>query len=411
MADGGSARGDGRQEGLRTLSNELLQASDSKILKITQIIDMLPDRGEADLLLQPVRCRLASLRPARPMTRTRLLFIPLDPVLVGAATWRLGDLAIPRSIIAPIAAMLLAEATGGLPAIDVDDHAALTRVGGPLWAEAAARLAELAIPEHWGTPDWQKQHGLTLPMVTQLVGVLRLVLSHAVEIRSLSPHGDAACEPVLTTLLADAARTGPIGWGIMLALLMEAAAPDQVARMALGLARGNRVATALLAGLDRATSNTLDRMETLIVESAPDDPLDPARLMANVALIGRVERFRRLEQRPAEEQRRVGRLRQTLATANRALFAQALEARLPVTCAPVAAEAVCLLEAEARQLRRFALSAAKLGDAEEYDRLLEQAAARYADPSAGEGLTLADRLRLTELLIGSERAIQALGLG
>ena len=409
MAEGGSARG-GVREGLRTLSNELLQASDSKILKITQMIDRLPERGEADLLLQPVRGRLASLRPARPMNRTRLLFVPLDPVLVGAATWRLGDLAIPRSIIAPISALILDDAAGGLPAFEPDDPAAVTRAGSPLWATAAARLAGLAIPDHWGTPDWQKQHGLTLPMVGQLVGVLRLVLDHAAELRSLPPPGDAACEPMLGALLSDAARTGPLGWGIMLALLMEAAAPDQVARTALGLARGNRIGAALLAGLDKATSNTLDRMETLIVEPAPDDLLDPARLMAHVALIGRVERFRKLEQRPADEQRRVGRLRQTLASANRVLFEQALQARLPGSGAPVAAEAVGSLEADARQLRRFALSAAKLGDAEEYDRLLERAAGRYADPSVGPGLTLADRLRLTELLVGSERAIQALGL-
>jgi hypothetical protein len=410
MADGGTS-GSGMQNGLRTLSNELLQASDSKILKITRMIDLLPDRGEADLLLQQVRCRLASLRPARQMSRTRLLFVPLDSVVVSAANWRPGDLTIPRSIIAPLSALILAHIPDELPPFDADDQAALTRAGAPLWAAAGVLLADLAIPDHWGTPDWQKQHGLTVPMVTQLVGALRLVLSHAVEIRSLSSQGDPACEPTLAALLADAARSGPLGWGIMLALLLEVAAPDQVARLALALARGTRLSTTLLAGLDRATSNTLDRMETQIAEPAPEELLDPARLLARVGLISRIERFRRLEQRPAEEQRRVGRLRQTLATANRSLFEQALQSRLPGSCAPVEAEAVYLMEAEARQLRRFALAASKLGDGDEYDRLLEQAAVRYTDTSVGTGLTLADRLRLTELLIGSERAIQALGLG
>ena len=68
------------------------------------------------------------------------------------------------------------------------------------------------------------------------------------------------------------------------------------------------------------------------------------------------------------------------------------------------------IEADARQLRAFALAAAKLGDADEYDRLLEQAAARYVRNGVKSGMTRADRMRITELLVGSEKAIQVLGL-
>lgn len=398
---------------VRSVSDQLRHASDAKILKITRMIDLLPDRGEADLLLQPVRDRLAALRPNRPMTRTRLLFVPVDQVLVSAASWRAGDLTIPRSIIGPLSALLPGPKAEALPTFDETDAAALTRIGASLWAAMAERLSGFAIPDEWDTTAWQKQNGLTVPMVRQLVTVLRLVLSHAVEIRSLPMLDEAACEPLLIELLSDAAQTGPLGWGIMLALLLDLAAPDQVTRAAIGLARGNRFATALHAGLDTATINTLGRMEALMHEPLPDDLLDPARLTARVGLIERIEKFRRLDRRPAGEQRQVGRIRQALAITNRMLFERTIKVRLPgpPTSADgntIGSEDMCALEAEARELRRFALAAAKLGDGETYDRLLEDAASRYND--AGAALTPADRLRLTELLVGSERAIQALGI-
>jgi hypothetical protein len=142
-------------------------------------------------------------------------------------------------------------------------------------------------------------------------------------------------------------------------------------------------------------------------------------LTDRVGLIDRIEELRRLENRPAEEQKRVARLRQRLAAENRLVFEQVLQARLTELEQPPDAgaaatimsdKAMLALEAEVRQFRAFALTAAKLGDGDEYDRLLEQAAARYARTGTKAGMTRADRMRVTELLVGSERAIQALGL-
>src|ERR1700712_791706 len=88
------------------LSSELRDAADSKILKVTRMIDLLPRRGEADLLLEPVRHRLAALRPARPLTWVRLLFTPFDSMLVPAAGWRPGDLSVPRSLLRPFSMLM-----------------------------------------------------------------------------------------------------------------------------------------------------------------------------------------------------------------------------------------------------------------------------------------------------------------
>ncbi len=404
---------------VRSLSEELLHASDSKLLKVTQMIDRLPDRGEADQLLAPIRGRLAQLRPSRPMTHTRLLFTPLDAVVAAAPKWQPGDLAIPRSLIQPLANLLLPRIPGELPPDLQDaDDAALTRAGAPLWSAAAAELATLELPADWRTPDWQKMHGLTAAMVIPLVAPLQVILRHAVTLRSLPPHTDPRCEQVLSALLSDAAETAPLGWGLMLALLLEAAAPDQVVRSAIAVARNHRSVTVLMAGIDQAAADTLGRMEALVEEPGPDDLLDAGRMQARVALIGRIERFRRLELRPAPEQRRLARLRQAVSAANRLVFETTLQARLPGPAAaprppqvaactpPLAAEAVGALEAEARQLRRFALAAGRLGESDEYGRLLEDAASRYLDAGTSSGLLAADSLRLAELLVGSERAIE-----
>ena len=413
---------------VRSLSEELVHASDSKILKVTHMIDRLPDRGEADQLLAPVRARLAALRPSRPMTRTRLLFTPLDALVVGAARWRPGDLLIPRQLIQPLADLLLPGIPGELPADLHDaDEPALTRAGAPLWAAAAIRLQALEFPRDWFTPDWQKSHGLTATAVMHLAAALAVILRHAVVLRSLPPQEDPCCEQVLSGLLAEAAAVAPLGWplgwGLMLALLLDVAAPDQVVRAAAAVARGPRSAAVLLAGIDQATADTLGRMEAAIAEPGPDEPLDAGRMLARVALIGRLERFRRLELRPAPEQRRLNRLRQMVSAANRLLFETTLRVRLPGPVAPPAAppaaparsglgvppldaEAVDSLENEARQLRRFALAAGRLGEHDEYGRMLEAAASRYLDAGPASGLLVADCLRLAELLLGSERAIE-----
>ena len=410
---------------MHALSKEFRNASDEKILKVTRMIDLLPERGEADALLEPVRARLAALRPARRMNRTRLLFAPFDPVIVSGAAWRPGDLGIPRSVLAPVAALIFGSGDAIPPVpttLDEGDEAQLTRVGTPLWQAAAACLATAPIPPAWETPDWQKQNGLTVPMVMPLIPVLRLVLDRAAAIRTLPPRQHPDCEQTLTALLSEAMRAGPLGWGIMLRLLFDAAAPDQVTRLALSLARGG-LSAPLQAGLDGAIEEMLGRMEAPQPGQAAAEQLDTAALSGVLSgrlhLIDQVEELRRLENRPAEEQRRVARLRQRLAAENRTVFEHALQSRLvaldQVSAEPapelMPTEAVLAIEADARQLRAFALAAAKLGDADEYDRLLEQAAARYVRNGVKSGMTRADRMRVTELLVGSEKAIQVLGLG
>ena len=91
---------------IREVSRGLVQARDEQILRVVTMLDAMPHRGEADQVLAPLRPRLARLRPPRPLRFARLLFLPLDLLIVPAGRWRFEHLTIPRTAIPPIAAMV-----------------------------------------------------------------------------------------------------------------------------------------------------------------------------------------------------------------------------------------------------------------------------------------------------------------
>src|ERR1700712_4282876 len=89
---------------IREVSRGLAQARDEQILKVVAMVDAMPERGAADQLIAPLRARLAQLRPPRPLRFARLLFLPLDPLIVSALRWRAEQPTIPRSAIPSLAA-------------------------------------------------------------------------------------------------------------------------------------------------------------------------------------------------------------------------------------------------------------------------------------------------------------------
>lgn len=85
------------------VTRDVAGAPDSQALRIVATVDAMTVRGPADELIAPLRRRLAILRPPRPLRFTRLLFHPLDGVIVSAAQWRPGQDAIPRTALVPLA--------------------------------------------------------------------------------------------------------------------------------------------------------------------------------------------------------------------------------------------------------------------------------------------------------------------
>ena len=128
------------QPELGTLHQSLATAQDSQITRLVAMVDTLPDRGVIDDLVAPLRSRLAQLRPARPLRFIRLLFTPLDPLIVPAPRWRPDGPSLPRTALPALAAA--AHDTMGEEAAQIDgmiadrttrDLPAIARAGALLW--------------------------------------------------------------------------------------------------------------------------------------------------------------------------------------------------------------------------------------------------------------------------------------
>lgn len=140
------------------VARALLGAKDEQLVRVVAFVDGLGiERGTADRLLESVRPRLAVLGLPRPLSFTRLLFMPLDPVIVPSAMWRPGGSHFPRGAIMPLATALHGALGDTAAAVDAacagratDDSDTIHASGAVLWPAAAAAIALFAgPPEGW----------------------------------------------------------------------------------------------------------------------------------------------------------------------------------------------------------------------------------------------------------------------
>jgi hypothetical protein len=129
------------------VGGRLAEASDSRLLEAVAFLDRLSERGAADRLLDPVRPRLATLRPPRPATLERVLVLPFEDLLTATEEcWpgrrRASRALLPyvvRTVLASLDAPLACRAFEELAGRDMRAGAAILSVGAALWP-AAARL-------------------------------------------------------------------------------------------------------------------------------------------------------------------------------------------------------------------------------------------------------------------------------
>src|ERR1700722_6497441 len=143
---------------IREVARSLAAARDEQILRVVAMVDAMPDRGAADQLIGPLRGRLAHLRPPRPLRFARLLFLPLDPLIVSATRWRIDEPTIPRTALACLAAALEASlgvvgrrVAGMIDGRTTQDLEVVSAAGELLWPRAAQALMDAKIPADWET--------------------------------------------------------------------------------------------------------------------------------------------------------------------------------------------------------------------------------------------------------------------
>ncbi len=399
---------------IRCVARDLTDAEDRHILEVVAMVDAMPERGQADLIIAPLRARLVRLRPPRPLRFARLMFLPLDPLIVAAPRWRSDRGTIPRTAIPvmaaameaslgpltlKIAALIDGRSTGDLDAIEA--------AGALLWPAAAEMLTEAANPP----PGWDTT-GLALHFHRPLALRVGALLSQAVRLLRLETDAAQGLVPLefktLRALLTEAAAFDPgiqpMAIALLLARLPEAAPILSKMAQALGF-RGEAM---LRQAGEEAAALLLDQMEApggAEARLGGRDLTEASTTVHRLASLLSVLDGGALE--PARRER-LGRLRQRIRAGCLSLFSGHLSSEF---LEPLRAAGPCeawALESTARDLRALETEARRMGGGGEYDSLLNNAAGTVRDAAARGGLSQTNSLRLMELLAGPDAALAML---
>jgi hypothetical protein len=388
---------------LRRLHSSLADAPDALLAKVVAVVDALDSRGVADDMIAPLRPRLAQLRPRRPLRFCRLLFMPLDPLIAPAPDWQPDHPTIPRSALLPIADTVRAALGSEAPTIDAmlsgcvaeDDTVAATAgtvaatAGRILWPQAARILAATAQPS---SPLTQR-----VAILLGFTGKLRAQFAE-VEL-GVAPQREALL-PLVSAAAAHDATTLAMLLALVLARMPDARPLLEDIATSLG-PHGNET---IHGAIEQALAVLLDRLEsrsgieTLVIGSSIDQAgAEVRRIMALIEAAG-------LDAAGA----RMRSMTQRLDACCHLRFATALEAEFGPALQSLDAQpepaAVARLENIARGLHNLEMEARRVGQSETYDELLHRAAALVENGA----LSLVDRVRLVEILVGPDEALALL---
>lgn len=406
---------------IRSVHADLRAASDAKLAEVIAMVDALAERGEADRLVAPLRPRLAALRPPRPLRFARLLFLPLDPVIVDTARWRVDSATIPRGAIPPLAgAVLAALGDAGMGDVGRDvtvmiagqttaSAQTVLRAGSILWPLAARALAGLERPVDWS------RSGLPSAAFGPIAATVAALLRPADKVAALRDglaRGMVLDQDLLGAVLRDTAGQGPAAWqAVTSLLLLQLPEPGLVLRAIAGAIRGGdpalRVAGEKAADAALRQLGTMAESGGLLRAAGGADGADAA--LAELARTG--DLLAALDENGAGPERRqlIGQVRGHVSQACRDWTQARLHDVLQSPAAPGGDDAaVEAREYAARGLRAVETVGRRFGGAEHFDRMLRAAGDELARMATGPGFSAADRARMMELLAGPDAAIELL---
>lgn len=399
---------------IRSLQHDLLGAGDQQILRVVAMVDSLPQRGEADDVIAPLRPRLAILRPLRRLNFVRLLFLPLDRMIVPPGVWRRDALCIPRSALIPLAGIVRAHLGDQAAAMDppqrgltTDHETVIAKVGPALWAAGAEALTDPPAPG-----DWLAATGLPTSDFGIIAAIVAAVLRRAAPISRLLqiPADDHATqrrdiEELLLATIAD----GPAAFAIVTTHLAACLRRSDHVFMIADAVAARSARPELRQAVDRAIDATIDALGT---DLGRLPRLDQAAEELCRIVAGLEDLEAPCAQRVSRKARLV-QLRQSIDTSSRQHFTAALDTALlqPAQSIAEADDAqISGLESAARDLRRFEAIARRLGGADHYDRHLKSATSALKPQPDEPVQTTVDRIRLIEILRGPEAAAAAMAL-
>lgn len=393
---------------LDAIHRDLAAARDAQLVRVVGMLDSMPERGAAETLLAPLRGRLRRLHVPHPLRFGRLLFLPLDPVIVPPPRWRPDTPFVPRTALAPLEGIVRRGLGAIADAIEnearghaTDEDITARMLGARLWPAAGAALGEAA--QAAPPPDWAAA-GLSGHGFAELLVAVGAILTHAPALQDLLADQAAGRLPpaAVEALLRAILPRGPESWAMIVALLLRRLPQAEA------VIRG-------FSGMRPASERAIEAvLHHLAQDPTADDivaaPLDEAareveRLSCLLEGVG-------AGAGPARR-RTLHAIRHRMDAACRRRFADAMQAELlePMAVLPPGADAAAVerLEATARALRGFEGEARRISAApQDYDALLRDAAAVVEAFDDRGGFTRADRVRMVELLAGPERAVALL---
>ncbi len=394
----------------RALNQEIATAPDPHIVRIVAAVDAMTARGPADALIAPLRSRLATLRPPRPLRFCRLLFHPLDRLIVPPSHWRPDRDSIPRTALAPIADHVRLAMGPDAAAIDVRianrttaDTDLIARCGAVLWPAAARAVLAGSVPKNW------EATGLSRATYAPLAASIAALLARGDAVEALAgatangllPPDGQRIGTILAAVAAAHLPALPMMITILLARIPESAA-------LLPAASSGATGIAVQAALDRAADRLLADLEG---QDSPQANIAAGSLGDAGTTAGRIAKLlRHLDTDTANPQRqvRLRAIRKTLDAGCKARFTAGLEQELLLPLNSSSPPAISVLEAAARGLRVLETEARAVGSGAIYDMLLKKAAEAIGSSAMLGRLAKVDQVRLIEILTGPEAAMALL---
>jgi hypothetical protein len=210
----------------RVLGSKIEVASDAALEKIVMLVDRLANAEIHERLLGPSLRRLKRLRPPRPASLMRLLFLPISGALIDAPQWRRSDGRVPRSALGPLLESLSLVIGPQTEAISfqlrggsLDDSKLVDRCGRQLWNLAADAAPRLSLSPSWASVGLSEHDFDT---ITNLVGAL---WRHAGPLWDGMQQVGSDCPPeVLRASLIGPANEGRLVFSAAVETLLQRAA-------------------------------------------------------------------------------------------------------------------------------------------------------------------------------------------
>ncbi|MFN6251250.1 MAG: hypothetical protein ACK4Y5_04085 [Acetobacteraceae bacterium] len=392
-----------------TLAESLSTASDENLLRIVAMIDRLPDRSKLDGLIAEIRPRLSILRPPRPITLTRLLFLPLSGALVDPVAWRRDPGTIPRSALHVISSLVgdqldqeVRNMTAGLRNSVFSDVAMVEKFGQPLW-EGAARAAERITPgTRWTEAGFAPED--FRPMIRLAAGVW----THAHALWRILRMGDAEIATgTLKEALQGPASEGPEVFAASFrTLLRHIRNPSALAALAAG-----GMLPGTLEIIIESLENWIDAALPKLVDYESYEAAERAEEIGKTMEALALTPFFQIPRRRRQLSALFWRLEEYCRVMMLEIMDEQILPSLAPSAEPFSDAAFAQLERDARAARRLEILGRHFGNNPSYDeiqqRLIRAFTAARKDLT-GVSLTQMDLLRLAEILLGREKALTLL---